>query len=246
MSSPSHSRRSKVVTALVETFGFSPLLATIVALFLLVLGAAAVLWVYLSAPPRFITITSGPPGSTFERNAEAYQKELALRGVRLNIVPSGGSLDNLKRLQAPGSRVDIGFVQGGLVGDNPPPGIVSLGSIAYQPLWIFYRHTGHIERLSELAGKRIGIGASGSGVHLLARALLEANGITGEPTTLVEQPTEDAAKDFQAGKLDVIFLMGDSAPTATLRTLIRAPDVRVYNFTQADAYVRRLSYLNKI
>jgi TRAP-type uncharacterized transport system substrate-binding protein len=246
MQRPSKSRRPKIVTALIETFGFSPLLATVAAFFLFLLGAAALLWVVLSAPPRTITLTSGPPGSSFQRHAENYQKALAESGIVLKIVPSGGSLDNLQRLSAPDSGIDLGFVQGGLVGENPPPGLVSLGSVAYQPLWVFYRGTTHIDRLSELAGKRIGIGADGSGVQALARALLEANKITGAPTTLVEQASEDAGKDFQAGRLDAIFLMGDSAPFQTVRTLILAPDVQIYNFTQADAYVRRLSYLNKI
>ena len=246
MQPPPPSRRPKLVTALIETFGFSPWLAFLVALFLLLLAAAALLWVVLSAPPSTITITSGPPGSSFERHAGAYRTELAKHGVTLAIVPSGGSLDNLQRLQARDSGVDLGLVQGGLVGNNPPPGLVSLGSISYQPLWVFYRGTARITRLSEFAGKRIGVGAPGSGVHTLARALLEANGITGERATFAEQPGEVAGNDFQAGKLDAIFLMGDSAPIQTLRTLIRAPDVQVYNFTQADAYVRRLAYLNKI
>ncbi len=240
------SRRSKIVTALIETFGFSPLLATVVALFFAFLAAAAMLWIFLSAPPRSITITSGPPGSSFQRHAEAYQRELATHGVTLRIVPSDGSLDNLKRLQAPGSGVELGFVQGGLVGDNAPAGLVSLGTVANQPLWIFYRGVTRITRLAELAGQRIGIGATGSGVQALARALLDLNGISGVPTTLVEQDSGDAGKDFLAGKLDAIFLMGDSAPTQTLRALLRAPGVQIYNFTQADAYVRRLSYLNKI
>ena len=248
MQPPSHSRRPKLVTALIETFGFSPLLASIAALFLMGLTGAAILWIVLSAPPRSITIVTGPPGSTFQRYAEKYQEELVKRhsGITLKIVSSGGSLDNLQRLKAPDSGIDLGFVQGGLVGDTPPPGLVSLGSVAYQPLWVFTRGTERLALLSQLAGRRVGIGAPGSGVQELARALLEANHITGAPTTLVEQVSEEAAKDFLAGKLDAIFLMGDSAPTSTLRTLLRAPEVQIYNFAQADAYVRRLSYLNKI
>ena len=246
MHPPSKSRRSKVVTALIETFGFSPLLATILALFLAALASAAVLWVVLSAPPRTITLTSGPAGSTFERYAENYAQALKAHGITLKIIPSGGSLDNLQQLATATSGVDLGFVQGGLVGDTPPPDLVSLGSISYQPLWVFYRSAAHIERLSELAGQRVGVGAVGSGVEKLARALLEANGITGAPTTLVEQASEEAGKDFLAGKLDAIFLMGDSAPVATLRQLLRTPGVQIYSFTQADAYVRRFAYLNKI
>jgi hypothetical protein len=63
---------------------------------------------------------------------------------------------------------------------------------------------------------------------------------------VVEQASEEGGNDFVAGKLDAIFLMGDSAPTQTVRTLLRTPEVQLYHFTQADAYVRRLTYLNKI
>ncbi len=247
-SNPNVVRRPKLVTALIETFGFSPWLASVVAAFLMMLGAAALLWVWLSAPPRSITITSGPAGSTFQRYAEKYREELATHGITLNIVPSGGSLDNLKALSTKDSGIDLAFVQGGLVGDpkNAPPGVVSLGTVAHQPLWVFTRGVDRLRLLSQLAGQRVGIGADGSGAQALARALLEANGITEATATLVEQPSEEAGKDFLAGKLDAIFLMGDSAPAATLRTLLRAPEVQVYDFMQADAYVRRLPYLNKI
>lgn len=247
MESTRDQHRPKIVTALIETFGFSPLWASIVALFLAFLGAAALVWLWLSAPPRVITITSGPPGSSFHRYAEAYQKALAEDGVTLRILPSDGSLDNLKRLQSPDSGADLGFVQGGHLGDALPPSeLITLGSIAYQPLWVFYRGSTPIKRLSELAGKRIGIGAPGSGAHALASLLLQLNGITGPPSTLVEQASEGAAADLIAGKLDAAFLMGDSASLGTLRTLVREPQVQLYSFTQADAYVRRHSFLNKI
>jgi hypothetical protein len=93
MPPPPKSRRPKIVTALIETFGFSPLLASLTALFILMLGAAALLWVVLSAPPRSITIISGPPGSSFESRAQAYQKELAESGITLMSL-DGASYDD--------------------------------------------------------------------------------------------------------------------------------------------------------
>jgi hypothetical protein len=166
--------------------------------------------------------------------------------VDLRIIPSQGSHENLHRLQSAQWNVDIGFVQGGLTAGENLGGLVSLGSIAYQPLMIFCRSSTPITRLSELDGKRIAVGAVGSGTHVLALALLQANGISGAPTTLVETDADAAATGLMNGKLDAIFLMGDSAPIQTLRTLIRSPDVQLYNFTQADAYVRRFTYLNRM
>ena len=238
--------RPRFVSALVETFGFSPAVASAVALFLIVIGASAVVWFVRSAPPRTIVMTSGPAGSSFQRFAEAYQKQLATHGVKLEIRPSGGSLDNLKRLQTRSEPVDIGFVQSGVAKEENLTGLVSLGSIAYQPLWVFYRSPAPVSRLSDLAGKRIAVGAVGSGTRALALALLSANGITGAPTIFVDLDAEAAAAGLLEGKIDVVFLMGDSAPTQTLRSLMRTSDVQVFNFAQADAYVRRYPYLNKM
>ncbi|PTX94279.1 TAXI family TRAP transporter solute-binding subunit [Opitutus sp. ER46] len=236
--------RPRMIVALMETFGLRLWAAVLVASLLALLGVAAIIWIVLSSPPRVITITSGPPGSSFQRNAERYKAELAKHGVELRILSSGGSLENLKRLQAPESGVDIGFVQGGLTEGVPPPNLVSLGSIAYQPLWLFYRGA-PISRLSELASRRIAVGAVGSGTRALAMTLLLANGVTPQQATLVEDDAERASGGLIEGRLDAVFLMGDSAPTQVLRTLLRTPEVQLYDFTQADAYVRRYPYLNK-
>lgn len=236
-----------MVAALMETFGFSPLVASGVALFIVLIGVLAVLWVVRSAPPRTIVIAAGPVGSSFQRYADSYQKRLAPHGVTLEIISTSGSLDNLQQLQSATSRIDIGFVQGGLVAkDTKLEGLVSLGSVAYQPLWVFYRSAAPISRLSELAGKRIAVGVAGSGTHVLALAILAGNGLTEERATFVDLEAEAAAADLLAGKLDAVFLMGDSAPMQTLRNLVRVPDVRLFNFAQADAYVRRFAYLNRM
>jgi TRAP-type uncharacterized transport system substrate-binding protein len=191
-------------------------------------------------------LTSGPEGSSFHRWALAYQKELATEDVTLKILPSAGSSDNLERLQSNTLQVDIGFIADGVAKEESFQGLVSLGSIAYQPLMVFYRGATPITRLSELAGKRLAVGAAGSGTRALATTLLQANGITGAPTTFVDVDASAAAAGLVEGNLDAVFLMGDSAPIQTLRTLMRAPNVQLFNFRQADAYVRRYADLNRI
>lgn len=241
-------RRLPLVTTLIENFGLNPAVATTIATIFLVAVLAAVGWIIRSAPPRTVVLTGGPAGSSYERYAVQYQKILATHGVKLVILPSNGSIENLQRLQDPNAKVDIGFVQGGMLAkDANTKGLVSLGSIAYQPLWVYYRNPTPITRLSELQGKRIAIGPVGSGTRALATALLAANGITGAaPTVFSEQDSEAAAAGLLAGNLDAVFMMGDSASMKTLIGLGRAAEVRMFNFAQADAYVRRFRYLNKM
>lgn len=239
-------RHLPMVGTLVETFGLNPAIASGITLFLVLLFVVAGVWVVRSAPPDTITLTSGPEGSNYQRWAEAYQKALATHGVTLKILPSAGSRQNLQRLQTGDEPADLGFVAGGPPEDKPPVGIFSLGSVAHLPLWVFYRNATPIARLSELAGKQIGVGAPGSSASSLARILLLANGIAGPPTTFVDLDAAAAAAALLEGRTDAVFLMGDSASLTTLRSLTRSPEIRAFNFTQADAYVRRHPYLGKI
>ena len=201
------------------------------------------------APPDSITISSGPEGSTYASTAQRYQKILARQGVKLNILPSQGSVENLKRLADPGGKVDIGFVQGGVAGQADTSDLYSLGSIFYTPVYVFYRSPKPIARLSELSGKRIAISREGSGTHVLAAAILRANGIEGkdkDPSKLLDLEGTAAEDALQARQVDAVFLMGDSAAFANTRELLRTEGVRLFDFKQADGYVRRFRYLSKL
>src|SRR5262249_21383919 len=104
------------------------------------------------APPSSITITSGPDGSIFRNTAEKYRSILGRNGITLQILPSKGSLENLQRLNDPSFHVDVGFVQGGMANDIKVERLVSLGSLFYEPVAVFYRSANPIDRLSQFSG----------------------------------------------------------------------------------------------
>lgn len=205
--------------------------------------------------PTTLTITSGPEGSAFERYAERYQKILAREGVTLKIVPSKGSRENLQRLadardQTKGKTgPEVGFVLGGEAGDNVPPQLVSLGSVAVQPMMVFYRGKPRA-LLSDFKGLRLDIGPEGSGTRSLALAMLKANGIEpgtpGDGTQIVDTANEVTAAALITGRIDAFFAMSDSTPTALTRGLMRAEQVHLFHFAQADGYTRRIKTLNKL
>ena len=229
-----------------ETFGLSAgasLLATVLTVVVLV-GTG--FWLFDSAPQRHITITAGAKGSSFYNMATNYQAVLERKGVMLNILESEGSAENLKRLLDRSSDVDIGFVQGGLTNGNRASQVVSLGSISFQPMLIFYRSATPIQLLSQLQGQRLVVGSAESGTRALAMTLLELNGISNSTATFVDLDAAAAAKALEEGSVDAIFLMGDSASTEVMRGLLRSKNVRLYDVTQADGYVRRITYLSKL
>jgi hypothetical protein len=215
---------------------------------LLVVAAFWIAFHYVRpAPPKTIVMTSGIEGSTFQVSAERYKTILARQGVTLKVIASQGSLENLKRLSDPKAEVDIGFVQGGLASFGDPGKLVSLGSVFYVPVLIFYRAPQPVRLLSELAGKRIAIGREGSGARVLAETLLKANGIeAGGPTKLLDLEGKAAQDALLKGDADAIFLMGDSATRETMREMMHSSGARLFDFVQADGYVRRFRYLTKI
>ena len=238
---------SRIQSMFAEAFGLSRVVSLGIVLVVSLVAVLAVFWFFYSAPPSTLTITTGPEGSVFRTNAEKYAKILARNGVTLKILPSEGSLENLKRLADPKSRVDVGFVQGGVSAGLDIEKLASLGSVSHQPLLIFYRSAAPLDLLSRLNGKRLSIGPEGSGTRSLALVLLAANGIEpGGATQLRDLDAEDAEQALLNGTVDAVFLMGDAASPQVMRTLLRAPGIRLFDFTQADGYTRRIAYLNKL
>jgi hypothetical protein len=235
--------RPNILTLVLENFGIgrAAAIGMIISSCLVLIGA--VFFFVHSAPPSSITITSGPEGSIFYTNAFRYSNILKSQGVKLNILTSQGSLENLQRLDDPSLKVDVGFVQGGIT-NGATDKLVSLGSISYQPLLVFYRGA-PIESLADLAGRRLAIGPVGSGTRTLVLTLLGANGIKpGETTALLDWAAAESAGALLDGKVDAVFLMGEDASAAIMRQLLLATNIHLLNFTQAEAYTRRFSYLS--
>ena len=265
---------SSSALSVTESFGLSRTWTlAIVGACVLAAGAAVVMSVFF-APSLKLTATSGPVGSSAESQAVKYQVSLKKNyQVTLNLVNSQGSLDNLARLTDPKQDVDIGFVQSEVFETNPSANVspeikkaneaeaaerkerngknnetlTSIGSIAYQPLFIFYRNPTPVTLLSEFAGKKLSIGTKGSGTRRVALTLLKANGILEGAGTVMDSQDSDAASDaLLAGSVDAVFLMGDSASSAKLRKLLTSPGIQLLSMTQANALVRKFSGLKKV
>jgi len=250
MAEKGEKKRSRVYSVqqmFVETFGLGPTTALVATIFIGVIILTALFWFFHSAPPRTIVITSGDTGTRFQRSAEKYAKILARSGVTLKVLTSEGSLENLERLKDPSFKVDVGFVQTGVDNGERADTLMSLGSVFYEPLFIFYRGQNRYSVLSQLAGKRLAIGENGTGVRVLALELLARNGIKpGGPTKLLEMDDDEAAAALLAGKIDAAFMMSDSASSKQVHELLVKPGIKLFDFSQAEAYTRKIGYLHKI
>ena len=198
------------------------------------------------APPREMTISTGGETGAYYAYAKRYAQLLAANGITLKIETSSGSQQNLERLKQ--GDADIALIQGGIEevasGDEASE-LRSLGSVAYEPVWVFYRSETRIDKLYQLAGSRIAVGEEGSGIRGLALQLLEANEIATNGKNLLPIAGLNAAEALQQGQIDAAFIV--AAPEApVVQVLLRSPGVRVMSFVQADAYARRFPFLSKI
>jgi TRAP-type uncharacterized transport system substrate-binding protein len=196
-------------------------------------------------PSRSITIATGPPGSAYELFAEQYREILARDGVKLQLVPSNGALDNVRLLRDPKSGVSVGFVQSGSLDASAAQDIESLGTIAYEPLWFFCRCNGALPQVNEIKDWPVSIGPNGSASRPLALKLLALNGIRSDELKLFDYPAADAEKALMEDRImAALILTGWESPV--VRRLARAPDISLLSFKRADAYVAIEPTLSKL
>jgi TRAP-type uncharacterized transport system substrate-binding protein len=193
-------------------------------------------------PPRRVVLATGPEGTAYAEFGKRYAAELARYRIEVVLRPSMGARDNLRLLREPKEQVDLGFVQGGSGEDEQAEsGLVSLGSVNYEPVWIFRRGE-PLQRLADLRGLRVNTGVRGSGTPGIARRLLEANLVERaelQREALAETPAVVALLE---GRLDAAVLV--SPPESPMvQMLLQTPGIHLYEYAHAEAYARRFPYL---
>lgn len=244
---------------LLATFGPFVLLA------LVLLGLAY--WILDPTPPRKVVLATGPAQSAYAEFGKRYAEILKTYGIDVELRATAGAAQNLHLLRDPTSGVDIAFAQGGagerlhkeanMLSAGPDEeddgGLVSLGSLFFEPVWLFYRtdsaqrllHAPALTSLSQLHGWRVNTGGPGSGAPNLMNKLLEANHVDPASMSLARKTQTDAAVDLIGGASDAMVLA--SAPESLIvQMLLQTPGTALYDFAQADAYSRRFTFLTPV
>jgi len=205
----------------------------------------ALLYIVRPLPPRSLTIATGQAHSTADVIGHKYQSFFRAHGVDLQLIPTLGAEENLQLLAQ--GKVDAAFAQGGLPLDNQADEVLSLGSIAYQPLWLFYYGSDAAESdLNTLLSKRrTSINVHGSSTRILAEQVLSAQGIDLASANLLTLNTSESVRAFKEKKIDAIFLVG-SMESENIQHISQLPGVQLYNFKLADAYAKKFQYLDPV
>jgi len=196
-------------------------------------------------PPRRIVLATGQPDGAYDTFGREYQRRLAREGLRVEIRRTAGSLENLERLLR--GEADVAFVQGGtypLVAD-PGGALRGMAAVYREPLWIFYRGGPVTDGLASLAGRRIAIGASGSGTEAVTRALLGELGLRTTGSNLLNLPSSEARRLLEEGCIEAAFFVS-SYRDANVAALLRRPGVRLLGFRRDAAFAGNFRYLSPV
>lgn len=208
---------------------------------------AGVAWAFVAAgiPPRTVTLATGPPGSSNAALGERYRAILARSGIELRLVPTAGDAENLARLRDPHSGVSVGFVMGGIPGAAEATGLETLGTVSYEPVWVFERAAAPSLTRVGVAGKRISIGPPGSATRVMTKRLMALMGFDIGGASEVDLSQAEAAERLLRGDLDVLAVV-DSWDSPVVRKLVAAPQISLVSFRRADAFVALNPDLTKL
>jgi TRAP-type uncharacterized transport system substrate-binding protein len=196
-------------------------------------------------PPRTVVMTTGAEGGDYHQLGMRYKEILARSGVHLELLPSNGAVENLKRLNAAQTGVSVGFVQGRLATTRSSPDLVSLGTIFQEPLWIFHRGGQFDRQLKVLRGKRVSIGPPESGTRALVLELMWRNRVDTESARLLPLTSPQAVDALLRGEIDVAFIVA-AWDAESVQKLLADESIAVASFPQIDAYLALYPYLTKL
>ena len=204
-------------------------------------------------PPHHVVLGTGPENSAYDEFGKHYAAELKRYGIDVELRHTAGSRENLVLLRDGKQKVDIAFVQGGASetirtqAEEEMEPIASLGSLFFEPVWVFYRADAfkQLTMLTQLRGKRVNIGARGSGTPGLFMRLMAANQMEREDITRSALPDQEAVIALLEGKLDAVVLI--AAPEAPfVQMLLDTPGIKLFETVHGEAYARRYRYMRPV
>ena len=199
-------------------------------------------------PPRHLSMAAGSANDGYTMMARTIASYFRDHGVDLMIEESTGSVENAELLIDDRDEVEVAFIQGGALTPEQAAKVYSLGSVAYEPVWVFYRRDapGKYDYLTDLAGKRIGIGPERGGTRPMVRELFRLNGISIEGDNhFVIAPYDDNLEDLKAGNLDVVIKVAPYFDPG-IQALLRNREFVLFDFKEAPAYEKALQYVREL
>jgi len=201
---------------------------------------AIVIWLAKPAPPTHVLMGGGSVGGSYNELTKQYIDYFKKNGVTLELVQTKGAEENLQRIKDRNDPMQAAFIQGGEVANREQgQGLQSLGSVGYEPLWIFFRKNllkPDTTHKFEFLKHPLSIGEPGSGTHFHAIRLLE---LTDRqlPENFKTLSSKEGVKAFKNGTIDSVILV-DGLESENVQAMINDPNASMVGFAKAEAFAR--------
>lgn len=189
-------------------------------------------------PPDRLVFAAGIRDGGYWRIAERYREILARDGIEVELLETGGSLENLALLAE--ARADVGLLQGGIAAGDA--GVEALATVFVEPIVPFARIDRNVDTNPALwRGLTIARGGEGSGTRVVADELLAALGIAPPVNTVVDLGGAEATAALLTGEIDVAIFVAPVSATY-LEPLFQSEAVAFLGLAHVDAISLRLPF----
>ncbi|MFJ9940016.1 TAXI family TRAP transporter solute-binding subunit [Streptomyces erythrochromogenes] len=190
-----------------------------------------------SGPVRRLRLATGPEGGPYNAFGKALALAVGASDLPLEIIPvsTAASVNNLRSLDEGSAELALAMADTaedavlGLDSFSRPTPVTALARVYVNYTHLVVPADGPVHTVTDLAGRPVAAGATGSGVRVVAQRVLRAAGPADErPLGLAASVTA-----LREGTVDALFWSG-GVPTPALAALARELPLR---FLPLDAYV---------
>lgn len=208
------------------------------------IAAAVALMVVLTgctgsdAPPRpsgEISLATGNQGGVYAEYGAGYADliERRLPDASARVLHTGGSVDNLRRVGAGEARAGFTLADSAadaVAGHTPftrRVPVVALAALYDNYVQLVVPADSQVRSVKELRGRRVSVGAEGSGTALIAERVLHVAGLSLDGDVTGQRlDVRESASALADGRIDAFFWSG-GLPTAAITELRRTTPIRL-------------------
>jgi uncharacterized protein len=191
-----------------------------------------------------IVIEAGPKGGFFHTTANLLQDELQRYDIPSNIIHREDTLKIIEDVNDEKSSVDIGFAAQD-TGDRKYPEATAIGTIALEPLFIFYLASLDIKNLQDLKGMRLAVSPPASGTRVMAERILGEYGVNSQNTTFLPITLSESSEAIRMGSVDAAFFLLPPG-NKLIQELALNPKLRILSLPQAEALASNLGFVRHV
>ena len=166
-------------------------------------------------PGEFITVLTGPTSGIFFPIGGGFSSHLRESGFRTSVTATGATLENIRLIQGGQGELAIAMSDavtqaiggfGAFEGEPPAENLRALMGLWPNYTQIVTTADSGIRSFEDLRGRRVGVGAPGSGVELNARMIYWAHGMTYDDSSVDFLSYGTAIDQIRNGLLDAAFV----------------------------------------